>query len=1524
MTTLYLSRFSFSSVRPQYFDINLETFVLRTESDPWRLPSAGETARSGVLLPCNGNGALACNQPRPDAGSHLQVSRRWNSSECTNPLLTQTMSRKLTKEEIEEQFEQFLKESVSDESIELGNSPKSSVPSCLGQNNRKESEKNVKLWWINDADFDEAQPPLRRFTKLKRQPAVIDTGLETVKKEIGEEHDGNTQSQSPEVLPTSQSFLKAQRFPQSIAEIVEEQRDEKVLLQGDERTSVSISRDSLESNDSVMASGPAQNTFGGGLDTLEEEEEKKQFFANLEKEASSTIDYSRLNKELESTGSTPISAFNQKEDQFAVLDNEETRGDESPRPKSITGSRNYIEDFEEGSNKFGSEEYESNDDLMKAKCSRESIEDASEAKKQEAKSGMLVKDSLNSTLDTKKLLQSGDYRSKEKSSTDKNGQDTASQMNATAISDGQTNSDIEALHQAYRKIDQSLENSGGEQDSLNGKNTCFAAELQSHVGDSAKNISTAESDLPTVEELMKPIKGEAPFPRRFDLHSVCTSTQQECEDAELSSKWMLKDSNSPGLLESQFNSNNLCERHNTNKELSERSLKKNVNHMNSHAEDEVEALINEIKYDSAIKYSLIGSTAPANQISAKNKSPKLKNKHFGGSYASVKSSGYGKVSPVKKYPLGSGEKQVHLSPIKHTLPSKAVNASSPVVNTKVQAHLQRQMNSRPNDAKLLGGHAGEQLIKGDNEQISKGNGQSWPGPINVCREFVLLQKLEEAHEKWSAEHSLVEKLKEKLEMKEEELVGKNEELKKLPQLNEEMCMLQAKLCSLETSRKTLIIGSVLDPVTEDKLKMIEKEVQEQETIIQGYHQENERLYTQVKELQMVNKRNEEKMLTESCHLVSEVRQLKEQLKNIKQASIHVEQLPEQIKNQNIADLLLQLQGTQKEEVKHIEEIKKLKQEKQALEVDLEKMKKECNMAKVQLINTLGDKDFEMKIKEEQYKQEISRLNNRLQWYAENQEMLDKDTARLKAANIEIEKLKEQIEKLASNSKVKNSPPEKRAKGRAIEAKRIQDLERQVKEMEEIIRRRYPNSLPALIYAAASVPDASVETESEFHSRALLEKRVKKLEADLEGKDEEAKKTIRTMEQLFQKIKIQYEQRVSELEQLLTHQVIHEKEKLDDPGANMKILEEEILKLKEAHKSKENRLRCDVEKLKTQLYQAELKLMEREESSHRMVDQHMQNTFQQAKIEKLNLELAAKNREIQELSKTLQKLQIERRVLLNNKTPTDKYDPRQKSIRKGKECTVSFPATFDEKAYQPNDFSGSHILEVLKENDLLKNSIERLSLEMDQQRAKFAQFENEARRAQDGVSEHVAVLKASHQQEIEQILTQHALEHSSSKVAELANKITAQEVMMKHLREQINELQKDREALSFVKLREETRQTQMAKLLEELREAKENHSPEMRHFVALERKIQKMEFKYAQREQEFQQLIQKARHSADAEQIQEVEKWKKLAQLKNHELENFRMELDSILDVLRELQRQGVVIPAPSSTKKNISTFTGQL
>lgn len=61
--------------------------------------------------------------------------------------------------------------------------------------------------------------------------------------------------------------------------------------------------------DSVLVSGPNQSITGVGLDTLEEQEEKEIFFAKLEREASSTIDYSRLNKELDSNDSVILEPF---------------------------------------------------------------------------------------------------------------------------------------------------------------------------------------------------------------------------------------------------------------------------------------------------------------------------------------------------------------------------------------------------------------------------------------------------------------------------------------------------------------------------------------------------------------------------------------------------------------------------------------------------------------------------------------------------------------------------------------------------------------------------------------------------------------------------------------------------------------------------------------------------------------------------------------------------------------------------------------------------------------------------------------------------------------------------------------------------------------------------------------------------------------------------------------------------------------------------------------------------------------
>lgn len=146
------------------------------------------------------------------------------------------------------------------------------------------------------------------------------------------------------------------------------------------------------------------------------------------------------------------------------------------------------------------------------------------------------------------------------------------------------------------------------------------------------------------------------------------------------------------------------------------------------------------------------------------------------------------------------------------------------------------------------------------------------------------------------------------------------------------------------------------------------------------------------------------------------------------------------------------------------------------------------------------------------------------------------------------------------------------------------------------------------------------------------------------------------------------------------------------------------------------------------------------------------------------------------------------------------------------------------------------------------------------------------------------------------------------------------MLIKHFQSQVNELQDKQESLAVSQVREEILQKEITKLLEELREAKENHTPEMKHFMGLEKKIKQMEMRHKQREHELQQIIQQTQQVVETEQNKEVEKWKRLAQIKNRELDKFRTELDSMLDVLRELHRQGVVVPVALSDEVNAPEY----
>nr|XP_034965346.1 centrosomal protein of 162 kDa isoform X1 [Zootoca vivipara] len=1369
-----------------------------------------------------------------------------------------------------------------------------------------------------------------RFIKQENEKKLIGAKDEMIEDSENKSPLSNNQSG---IRSASGSFLKSRRLSHAIME-VDEDHAGSIQLQQPSGVSVSLSKDSLETNDSVVASGPHEILLGAGLDTLEEQEEKEKFFADLEKGASSTIDYSRLNKELDSNDSEGLRAFLRNHSEAKQV--EEGNEDE---PRNHEKSGDYSEDFEEGSE--SNEENKAEQVLM------------TEAK--EEKTGMLAEvvllDSQDSTLEMQKIDEQQDAAVTEHPLP----QETAAdEMNGTGISGAQTNSDIEALHQAYCHIEQSLGDSD-EQRIHGGKiEENLAKDVSPNTEGCPKNTSTTDSDLPTIEELMKPIRADSDFTR--DPASPVKATHNSTD--ELMSHLILKEQQNAAAQEKQ-NIGCSLEQHSGQENVFVQAVAKEDGELIPQQRTGKDKLIDTLKQGVLRQNSLPSSSVlhqdkKTNQTrlsstwtkeglnSVMNKQVTFRNtknaaavhrkKSLSGPHSSVRSSGYGRSSsPLKHFSTINEKKTLKENIKKPVLKTKSPPRQKETFSGTMTIQTANNPVSTKRNYYVTPGQSSassfQQPTKESDSCLQTHNQVASYSPSqNSGRELYLLKRVQEAEEKLAAAHDLIQNLKAASLQKEKEMETKILEMKMqqdkdLFQLNQENYILQTQLNNREDPDKGTKLSNALERIPDgEMLKEIQKEVQNQERLLQGYQQENERLYNQVKELQLNNKKNEENMFKENQRLMAELVSLREQQDKNNLLSCGV-QNAESAGNQSFTDLLLELRAAKAIESNLLEERKRLKQDKQALEVDLVQVKKERDLARAQITSTSAEKSYEMKIVEESYKDEIDRLQKRLQWYAENQELLDRDAARLRGAKEEIDKLQHEVDQLRSEAGNQSAQQKKRLKDRAADAKRIQDLERQVKEMEGILKRRNPNSLPALIYAAATATASEGEGNPSAKTNTVdfLERRVKKLEAELEGKDDEAKKSLRAMEQQFQKIKIQYEKRIGELEQLLEYKLLNEPQKHPDKAATLAAHERELCSVNEAHQITVQNLQAEINSLRNQLGQLELQKKAKDDADLQSLEYQVEQAHSKAKLVRLNQEMIAKNREIQDLTKTVERLQKERRIMLSSGKADAKEKPSgilKKDIGKPSQLNPRneefFPGTLDEKIYQPNAFADCHISEVLQENSRLKDDVEKLTLELSQERIKaqaaMANSESLVRRAKEDLEEYTTALKASHQKELEKILCQYAMEHSTSKAAELNSKISAQEVFIKHLQQQVRELQRDQEALAVSQKREEILQKEMAKLLEELGEARESQTPEMKRFVCLERKIKHLEARYEQREQELQQVIQQTQHIAEVEQIQETEKWRKLALLKNQELEKFRIELDSILDVLRQLQKQGVIIP----------------
>ena len=403
----------------------------------------------------------------------------------------------------------------------------------------------------------------------------------------------------------------------------------------------------------------------------------------------------------------------------------------------------------------------------------------------------------------------------------------------------------------------------------------------------------------------------------------------------------------------------------------------------------------------------------------------------------------------------------------------------------------------------------------------------------------------------------------------------------LLKVEREKYALSAQLSVLQSDTdkrlQTLAAIKESDVAGHEQLAQLEEDIRQQDMILRGYEKDNAQLRSEMKQLRAVNKANEERMFHDNHKLKTELANLREELQSYKDARLtyqHSDQSSAVLGAGRIAVLESELRDAKTREKTSEQHAQQSNAE---LQREVDALRTRVRDLEAELSSLQNEHSLRVWSVSEEHEKEMQVLRKKLKWYTENQQLLDKDAALLSEKDVKIAELTDKLRQLRTDAGQKQLHAKASQNERISQAKRIQDLERQVKEMENIVRKRHPNSLPAVIWAAASA-DAATKTPSVEY----LEGRIHKLETDLDLKDEEAKKSIRALEQKYNAMKLSYEERIQDLEARNSQLHGEVAESNSRPHSTQLSVQRELDSVKERHRHQVSDLQQTIAGLRQQL------------------------------------------------------------------------------------------------------------------------------------------------------------------------------------------------------------------------------------------------------------------------------------------------------------------------------------------------------
>ncbi|KAL6261866.1 hypothetical protein P5V15_006952 [Pogonomyrmex californicus] len=660
-----------------------------------------------------------------------------------------------------------------------------------------------------------------------------------------------------------------------------------------------------------------------------------------------------------------------------------------------------------------------------------------------------------------------------------------------------------------------------------------------------------------------------------------------------------------------------------------------------------------------------------------------------------------------------------------------------------------------------------------------------------------------------------------------------------------------------------------------KIALLEQELEKQENLIRAYETENKKLMQDTKRMQEELKNLQSKQKS-TVSETNDMQQFADRIKDLQEETLKLNFEVSELREKN-ADYLLKNDDLIQQNSLLTDELDMFKEQLRAKNNFITDRLQVMTTTELELKKQIEDLSIKLNSKSEQLRvtrQELEKLQ-------QNVLPLEKELLELRVREGNLQE-KLQISKSHVEREKQLS---QRLKDQVIlDNKKVMDLNRQVRELERILKRKNPDSVSALILTANSEQDKIGSEKVK-----LLEERITSLENEIKTKEAIAQQNLVDLQRKFTDMKEKYTIQVLELEAKLLEASTKEHKLYND------MFTQTTFRYVES-KNGENNKRDDRTSAEDKKDQKTMKIGPK--SQNPKEDAHLLATIRGLKLEIANKDKAISKitKEYQELQKTNRRLQKEREKLLNDRRSfrSMDFDRAFRGMKNGEgndqnsnvyqnghvsdsqRLSSSTPKLYDPLQYTENGKNGI-IKKLTNENDILKEELNKMNKDF---------MALKSKRLHD-----LNLLQEEHEREMATLVKEYSVKIGDSKVVKLQGQINTQGAIISHLKEQIEKFRDYKEQVVILKAEREHLENKVKALTEKVEYLS---TPGTEQLQLLQDKITILQQRHESREMTLQTLVRDLLRSRTQCKDCKNEKGK------NRQLCYFRQELDHILGMLQEI------------------------